>query len=460
MTDFTDVPDQLIQLIDALQTHLCILSPDTKITQLNRCCRQHFEKVVSDPVGKPFTALVSPADHEAFSRMLNRLSREEPSAEFEHTFSESNGTIRNQRWQFTVRFDGMGEVHSYLAEGRDISRYKVLEQALHQCEKRVKLVEAAEGADRSAMLNTICQAIQDAVVIMDHSGCIRFWGGGAERIFGYTEEEVVGKDLHSILAPQRYHEAAREAVAKFRHTGIGQVLNKIVETEGRRKDGTEIPMELFLSPLKIDDRWCALGVLRDISQRRQAENNIQVNLAEIRDAEKLLNRILNLLPMRVFWKDRELRYLGCNDLFAKDAGMSCAADMIGKDDRAMSWRDQAELYRQDDLNVMDNGVERINFEEPQSTPDGRTIYLLTSKVPLTDEEGRVCGVLGMYHDITDRKEAEIKMKLLIEELEQFQDLAIDRENTLIDLKKQVNTLSRELGRAEPYDLSFLGPDED
>jgi len=117
----------------------------------------------------------------------------------------------------------------------------------------------------------------------------------------------------------------------------------------------------------------------------------------------LLQDIVEGIPIRVFWKDREGRYLGCNSLFAKDAGLSKPDELIGKTDSEMSWYDQAELYRADDLSVMESGLARLAFEEPQTTPEGKTIWLRTSKVPLRDKDQKVIGIIGTYEDITFEK---------------------------------------------------------
>lgn len=79
---------------------------------------------------------------------------------------------------------------------------------------------------------------------------------------------------------------------------------------------------------------------------------------------QLLQEIIDLLPVRIFWKDINLNYLGCNKAFAQDAGKSEPAELIGKDDFQMGWKDQAELYRADDMKVVESGVSKLNYEEP------------------------------------------------------------------------------------------------
>ena len=125
-----------------------------------------------------------------------------------------------------------------------------------------------------------------------------------------------------------------------------------------------------------------------------------------REPERIIAAILDAVPARIFWKDRNLVYLGCNAPFAHDAGFERPEDVIGKDDHQMGWREQADIYRADDRAVMESGQAKLLIDEPQTTPDGKTIRLLTSKVPLHDSTGKVFGVLGTYLDVTERARLE------------------------------------------------------
>ncbi|MDR3369631.1 ATP-binding protein [Rhodoferax sp.] len=151
-----------------------------------------------------------------------------------------------------------------------------------------------------------------------------------------------------------------------------------------------------------------LGAL--LVQQRQIANDLQ-------NQKDLLQSVLEHAPIRVFWKDTELRYLGCNSLFARDSGLSRPGELIGKTDFDMSWHDQATLYQADDRAVMKTGTPKLDFEEPQTTPNGNTLWLSTSKVPLLGTDQQVIGILGIYADITQRKLAEEKINVLNRELE-------------------------------------------
>jgi PAS domain S-box-containing protein len=116
----------------------------------------------------------------------------------------------------------------------------------------------------------------------------------------------------------------------------------------------------------------------------------------------LLEQMLEALPVRIFWKDRESRYLGCNQLFADDAGIPDPRSFVGKTDFYLFPFHQAEIYRYNDAEVMLTGVSKT-LEEQLTMPDGQVRWVRTHKMPLRDAEGRVIGVAGAYQHITEQK---------------------------------------------------------
>jgi PAS domain S-box-containing protein len=140
-------------------------------------------------------------------------------------------------------------------------------------------------------------------------------------------------------------------------------------------------------------------------------NDLTIAKNEAEQSQQMLRIVLDNIPARVFWKDKDLSYLGCNKLFAKDAGLERPEDLIGKSDFDMGWVEQAELYQKDDRAVIESQQPKLDYEEPQTTPDGKTIWLQTSKIPLYDKQGKSIGMLGTYTEITERKNALEQMEV-------------------------------------------------
>lgn len=129
--------------------------------------------------------------------------------------------------------------------------------------------------------------------------------------------------------------------------------------------------------------------------------------------------LLKQLPSYVFWKNTDSIYLGCNDAFAKAVGLNSPLEIIGKTDYDLPIQmKEIASYQADDQLVMSSKCPKLNIEETQTFPDGQTVVLLTSKVPLCNNKGEVIGVLGIYSDITERKKLEEDLRNAKEKAEE------------------------------------------
>ena len=133
----------------------------------------------------------------------------------------------------------------------------------------------------------ITNTAHEAIITVNQQGKATFWNPAATKIFGYTEEEALGTDLHQLISPARFLDKANHSFAHFVNTGEGQLVNQTVEITGRRKDGSEIDVELSLSALHHQEQWTALGILRDISGRKQSEKEKMQLQAQLRQAQKM-----------------------------------------------------------------------------------------------------------------------------------------------------------------------------
>jgi PAS domain S-box-containing protein len=480
----------------------------------------------------------------------------------------------------------------FVSSTYDCEGIKVIQCNIRNITSRVLAEKKLRASElRYEMLTA---SANDAIVTSDAAGRIFGWNPAAERLFGYAEAEVIGRPLTRIM-PQQFQDLHRDGMARVGSGGERRAAGKTVELAGRRKDGSEFPLELSLANWTVEEGQFFTAIIRDITERKasQVRNGRQsqfiaalsqynkaiahctsadelfpqvcqlavqvggmkmawigmVNAASLtvrpvadfgddtgylreidvsiaadtpfgcgptgiairenrpywcqdflhdattapwrehgkraswgasaalplhrngavvgafslycgelnafdesardllqemaagvsfaldnfareslrKQGERalgesltLLQTIVDTIPMRVFWKDRDLRFLGCNPAFARDAGMHEPNDVIGKDDYQMGWAAQADRYRADDESVMESGVAKLSFDEPQATPEGRTIWLRTSKVPLRDSDNETIGLLGIYEDITERKLEQLALRTAAE---QFRGLA-------------------------------------
>lgn len=149
---------------------------------------------------------------------------------------------------------------------------------------------------------------------------------------------------------------------------------------------------------------------------------------EANKEEIVLEQVIENIPYYVFWKDTESRYLGGNNLFAKSAGYPSIEEMIGKNDFDGCWtKEEAEFFRKVDKEVMQKNAPILNIEETQKQLNGTSKTLLTSKVPLHDQDNKVIGILGIYTDISERKSLEEEMCRTLKELKETQQQMIQSE---------------------------------
>jgi diguanylate cyclase (GGDEF)-like protein/PAS domain S-box-containing protein len=308
-----------------------------------------------------------------------------------------------------------------------------------------KHTEAILAAEK--LSNAILEQAADAIVICNKNGRIMRASNQAQAFCGKSPL----RQLFDQAFPLRYPDGTAFSSIDSIATEHGQSVEAMLNNNGR-----ECHLLVSVGHLK-DARDKLLGsvvTLTDITERKRSEDNI-------RESKNFLQLVVENVPSRIFWKDRDLRYLGCNTQFAKDAGLSSPSEMTGKTDFEMPWKDdQAELYRSDDKEVMESGTAKLDIVEPQMTPDGNTIWLQTSKVPLCDKDNQIIGILGLYQNITERKQAEDHLKLFRALLDNSSD-AIEVLDPVTTRFLDVNeTQCRELGYSREEMLSMRIPDID
>ncbi len=247
-------------------------------------------------------------------------------------------------------------------------------------------------AEREEHYRAIVNQAGDGIALIDaETLCLLEANEAACRMLGYSRDELVGQPL-ALIQGSLCAAALADDVARIVREGEASF-----ETRHRCKDGRLLEVVVRARAIRLRGRTCLVAVWHDIGDRKVTEQALE-------QSRRLLQTIIDATPLRIFWKDQDLRYLGCNPAFARDAGVGSPADLLGKDDHQLVWADQAARYQADDRAVMDSGVPKLFYEEPQTGRDGRTIWLSTSKVPLTRADGTTIGLLGIYEDISERKQ--------------------------------------------------------
>jgi PAS domain S-box-containing protein len=167
----------------------------------------------------------------------------------------------------------------------------------------------------------------------------------------------------------------------------------------------------------------------ELSESQKQTELLKVQENRLAQSQQTLQAIVDNIPRAIFWKDRELRFMGCNKIFASIAGADSISQIIGKTDFDMAWSAQAEAYRKDDIEVMRTGKGKLDIEEVNVNSDGQESWVRTSKVPIVTAEGELVAILGMFEDITHvkRREADVAQKLqerenALKEIQQLKQL--------------------------------------
>jgi PAS domain S-box-containing protein len=258
-------------------------------------------------------------------------------------------------------------------------------------------------------LAAIVESSDDAIISKDLNGIIQTWNRGAERVFGYTAEEAVGKPVTILIPPERIDEEPG-ILARIRR---GERIDHY-ETVRRRKDGCLIDISLTVSPIRDGDGRVAGAskIARDITERKKAEN-------AVRDSERKLQELFSSIPAAIYTTDAEGRITYFNDAAVELAGRT---PTLGSDEWCVTWK----LYwpdgtpmRHDECPMavaLKEGRTIRNAEAIAERPDGSRVPFIPYPTLLRDERGKIAGAINMLVDISERRQAETQQRMLLREL--------------------------------------------
>jgi PAS domain S-box-containing protein len=288
-------------------------------------------------------------------------------------------------------------------------------------------------------LQAITDSAYDGIILMDDHGKVVFWNRASEIIFGYKEEEIIGKNLHNFIAPEEYHSKHLKAFADFIKTGKGEAVGRTIELIGLNKNMQRIPIELALSSLHHKGRWMAVGIVRDITDRLKAEKEVEEGII-------LKNLLFDVSNDGIVLLDNDHKIFDANDRFC---------EMLGYDNEEIkalhTWDFE---HQQDEENVRSNFKDIIAidtvFDSVHQRKDG-SIYDVEVSAKGFEWSGHPY-VVCVCRDISERKNAEREIRQKMDELERFNNLTVGREMRMIELKKEINHLLEKLGEPTKYKI--------
>ncbi len=179
-----------------------------------------------------------------------------------------------------MRADGTEFPTEVLLNVVHYERRRVLLAVLRDVMQRKESEERIRSNEEK--LHSISEAALDAVIMMNPRGQAIHWNPAAAKMFGYSAEEAMGRDIHEILTPASLRDGANRALARFFQTGQGRAVGRTLELRAMRKAGEEFPIEISLAPIRIAHAWCAVAVIRDITDRKLADEKLRAEQRTLR----------------------------------------------------------------------------------------------------------------------------------------------------------------------------------
>ncbi len=268
---------------------------------------------------------------------------------------------------------------------RDISESKKAEDDLRHSEETQRL---------------IMNSALDAVICMDTNGLITTWTPQAEKVFGWKAEEVIGKTVSETIIPAAYRERHKKGLASYLQTREGKVLGKLTEITAINREGKELPVELTITPVKQGDVEFFCAFVRDISDRKKAEEELRISEARSR-------RIFDSNMIGLIYWDAKGEILDANDHFLEMVGYTKTDMKEGK----LRWNEMtppeyADLDRKGLEQVALTGICQP-YEKEYIRKDGSRISILFGAAVF--EGGEQHKGVAYIVDMTERKLAEEKL---------------------------------------------------
>lgn len=345
-------------------------------------------------LGHGWTAGIHPGDYEPYlAAYVSAFDAHEP-FELEYRLRRHDGRYRWIVDRGEPLLDSDGGFIGYIGSCIDIDERKEAEQAVR---------------DAAARLAAIVNTAVDGILTIDERGQIESVNPAVTRIFGYLPDEMVGRNVR-MLMPEPYRSEHDGYLSRYRDTGEKRIIGVGREVEGQRKDGSRFPLELAVSETWLEDRRVFTGLIRDVTERREAERNL-------RESEARLSLALRAGRMGVWEWDIEAEEIRWSPMLEQIHGLEPASfgGMFADFERDMHPEDRGrvlEALRQ----ALDGADYHVEYRILR--PDGEVLWLEARGQVFRNGEGRPQRMVGVCMDVTQRKRVEEELRQLNATLEQ------------------------------------------
>ncbi|MBI5921350.1 MAG: PAS domain S-box protein [Betaproteobacteria bacterium] len=277
----------------------------------------------------------------------------------------------------------------------------------------ISVVDAQALMEMAAKHRVATDIANAPIIMIENDGTISIWNKAAEKVFGYTSAEAIGHDLHALIVPQRYLQASTQAFSRFKTCGEGAAIGNTLELSGIRKDGNEFPLELSLAAEHFRGKWIAVGTVRDITERKQAD-------MALRRSEAKFRAILESSPVAHALNDTNRNITLLNSSFVKTFGYTLEDIPNLEAWYAKAYPDPK--YRRQVATTWREHLDQAKRKETECEPlelnisckEGGVRTVLASVLPLGEIADR--NFLVTFDDITEHKIAEAKLRLQLENI--------------------------------------------
>jgi PAS domain S-box-containing protein len=277
--------------------------------------------------------------------------------------------------------------------------------------------DLSESKESEAKYRGLLEAAPDAMVVVNQGGEIVLLNVQAEKQFGYSRDELVGQKVKNII-PEGFAERLIADGTRTAADALAQQIGAGIELIGRRKDCSEFPIEIMLSPLENAGGILVTAAIRNISVRKEAERRLVQMTRELSLKHQLLNSVVEGTTDPIYVRGPENRFTLANSACSKVFGLT-VDQVVGRTLRELLPSDSYYAVAQSDQDILSAGDTRTVEETAEI--DGIVRTYLTTKGPYRDADQKTIGTIGIARDITERKNSELQLVKTVGELKRSND---------------------------------------